>query len=70
MSEWNCNIGIKGRVVRGIIGLILLALGVYLLVKQDRAFVGTGLCTLGGFAVFEAIVGWCALRAMGVRFPF
>lgn len=70
MSEWSCNIEIKGRVIRGIIGLILLALGIYLLVKLDQAFLGTGLCTLGAFAVFEAIKGWCALRAMGIRLPF
>ena len=69
MSEWTCNIGIRGRVFRGILGLLLVGLGLYLILKADQAFWGTGLCTLGAFAIFEAIKGWCALRAMGIRLP-
>lgn len=70
MSEWSCNIGIRGRVIRGILGLLLIALGLYLILQKDEAFWGTGFCTFGAFAVFEAIKGWCALRAMGIRLPF
>ncbi len=28
-----------------------------------------GLLLLGGFTVFEAKSGWCALRAMGIKTP-
>jgi hypothetical protein len=48
----------------------MLATGLYLILKTDHAFWGCGLCTLGAFGIFEAIVGWCALRAMGVKSPF
>lgn len=70
MSEWTCNIGLRGRLFRGALGLLTLGAGIYLLLAVDAAFWGSGLCAFGGFAVFEAIVGWCAIRAMGIRLPF
>ncbi len=70
MSAWTCNIGVFGRVIRGTIGLAAGATGVYLLMTSDYDFLATGLCTLGGFAVFEGVVGWCAIKAMGINTPF
>ena len=70
MANWSCNIDTRGRVIRGLAGLIALAGGIYLLIATDSAFWSTGLCTLGAFALFEAVKGWCALRALGVRLPF
>jgi hypothetical protein len=70
MKKWTCNIGFGGRIFRGVLGAAMLATGLYLILKTDHAFWGCGLCTLGAFGIFEAIVGWCALRAMGVKSPF
>ncbi|MAB76643.1 MAG: hypothetical protein CMO47_09330 [Verrucomicrobiales bacterium] len=70
MASWKCNINPRGRILRGLLGLTTLAGGIYLLLKTDSAFWSTGLCTLGAFAIFEGIKGWCALRAMGVKLPF
>lgn len=69
MSSWSCNIEKKGRILRGVMGTLALAGGVYLLLTSDQDFWATGLMTLGGFAVFEAIKGWCAIRALGFRTP-
>lgn len=70
MAAWKCNIDIRGRILRGLVGLTALTGGIYLLLKTDSAFWSTGLCTLGAFAVFEGVKGWCALRAMGIKLPF
>ncbi|MCG8599256.1 MAG: DUF2892 domain-containing protein [Verrucomicrobiales bacterium] len=70
MKNWTCNIGVSGRVFRGLMGAALLAAGLYLVLKTNSAFWGTGLCTIGCFAIFEAIFGWCALKAAGFKLPF
>jgi len=48
----------------------MLACGVYLFGWTEHAFWGFGAIASGAFAVFEAIKGWCAIRAMGIRTPF
>ncbi len=70
-----CNIDARGKAVRLRIALVLLALGVAALVWA----LGSGgsaqwtaavvLLTAGGFTLFEARAGWCALRAVGVKTP-
>ncbi|MEM9017346.1 MAG: DUF2892 domain-containing protein [Verrucomicrobiota bacterium] len=70
MADWKCNIGRSGRIIRGVIGLIAVAAGVYLLVWRDEAFWSTGLIAIGLFGIFEAVKGWCALRAVGFKTPF
>jgi len=70
MDTWSCNIDSRGRIIRALVGIVVLASGVYLLIGTDSAFWSTGLCTLGAFALFEAVKGWCALRALGVKLPF
>lgn len=68
--NWSCNIGRTGRVVRGTIGLACLGIGIWLLLTDRAAFWATGLCAIGAFAIFEALKGWCAIRAIGMRTPF
>jgi len=68
--EWQCNIDRRGRLVRGILGVLMLACGVYLFGWTEHAFWGFGAIASGAFAVFEAIKGWCAIRAMGIKTPF
>jgi Inner membrane protein YgaP-like, transmembrane domain len=59
------NIDNKGRLVRGLVALALLvgagfgfALSVWL---------GIVLLASGVFVAFEALRGWCALRACGIK---
>ncbi len=71
-----CNIDSRGKRARLIYGLVLVVLGLVLLftwalpagtvwswVVVVSCFVG------GGFALFEARAGWCAVRAMGFKTP-
>ena len=59
------NIGNTGRLVRGIgaVGLFTgagFAFGVSI-------WLGVVLVAAGGFVLFEALRGWCALRACGIK---
>ena len=62
------NILVKGRVVRGLVGAGLVLGGVAALTTSWCAalllFAG------GGFVIFEALRGWCVLRACGVKTRF
>ena len=72
-----CNIDSKGKAVRLRMGLIGLALAAVvavvsgLVVRSPVSWAGwamAGVLTLvGGFSIFEARAGWCALRALGFR---
>lgn len=70
-----CNIDGHGRSVRLAAGLAALAAGFILIIYARRGIfddawawpIGILLVIVGGFAMFEGYVGWCALRAMGIR---
>jgi hypothetical protein len=71
-----CNIDEKGRAVRrngGIIcgasGIIMIGLGLWGLYPTALLIAGVSLIVAGGFQLFEASKGWCALRAMGIKTP-
>jgi hypothetical protein len=59
------NIGTTGRLVRATLGIAILiaAFLVPSLPIWVRAM--TGVC--GGFVLFEAVRGWCLLRACGLK---
>ncbi len=59
------NIETKGRVVRGLAALVLLLTAIVSF--QLSIFLGVILLVLGLFVLFEALRGWCALRACGVK---
>lgn len=59
------NIGPAGRIVRGSMGLALLAGAV--LSFQHSVWLAVGLAIAGVFGLFEALRGWCLLRACGVK---
>jgi hypothetical protein len=70
-----CNIDARGKAHRLRAALVLLVLG---LVALGWALASGGsaqwtaavvLLTAGGFTLFEARAGWCALRAMGIKTP-
>ena len=72
-----CNIDAKGKAVRLLSGIVFILIGFFGLVAQYFELINLPLSTLGGmamilgggFAVFEARAGWCALRAMGIKTP-
>jgi len=59
------NIGRRGRIVRGLGGLALL-LGAYLCHPVGLSGTLTG---AGMFLLFEALLGWCVLRACRIKTP-
>jgi hypothetical protein len=71
-----CNIDGKGRAARLIYGALVLAAGAAaaLLWAWPAGtvwawVVAVGLMLAGVFAIFEARVGWCVVRAMGFKTP-
>ena len=59
------NIDNKGRLIRGFVALALLvaaALGFKVSVWLSVALLASGV-----FVAFEALRGWCALRACGIK---
>lgn len=59
------NIDNRGRLVRGIIGGLLLLGG--LVAAFTIWWLGLVLLASAAFALFEAVRGWCGLRACGIR---
>jgi uncharacterized membrane protein HdeD (DUF308 family) len=69
-----CNIDQSGRRVRLINGIVLVAIGLAIIAfwaaRNDSVWpwVLAALAIIsGGFSIFEARKGWCALRAMGIK---
>lgn len=59
------NISNQGRLVRG-----LMALGFFIgaaFAFSHQFWLGVLLAVSGGFVLFEALRGWCALRACGIK---
>ena len=59
------NIDNKGRLVRGLGALALLVGAGFGFTVSP--WLGVALLTSGVFVAFEALRGWCALRACGIR---
>jgi hypothetical protein len=64
-SRFASNIGTKGRWVRGLAAVALLAAAGFGFTVS--LWLGVGLLALGAFVLFEALRGWCALRACGIK---
>ena len=58
------NIGTGGRVVRLIIALLLIGAGVFAPIPNIARVI---IFISAGFVLFEALRGWCFLRACGIR---
>ena len=71
-----CNIDRRGRVVRSIMGIVLLGIAAIWYPSTPAGasvwlYAAQGLLALsGGFTIFEGLAGWCAIRAMGIKTPF
>jgi hypothetical protein len=59
------NIGPAGRIVRGLMGLALLG-GAFLSFQQS-VWLALLLAAAGVFGLFEALRGWCLMRACGIK---
>ncbi len=59
------NISRGGRVLRALFGLALL--GAAVLAASRSTSMGIAFAVAGAFALYEALRGWCMLRACGIK---
>ena len=59
------NIKRNGRIARGVIGTVFLITGL-ILVGGNR-WLGLFFVLAGLFAIYEALRGWCLIRACGIK---
>jgi hypothetical protein len=72
-----CNIDAKGRRARLIFGLVLLGialiyatLSLVLGFSSGTTWLLAGILAIGGvFNILQARLGWCVVRAMGIKTP-
>ena len=64
-SFFRPNIDSRGRWLRAIVGSLLAVGG--LLAGVHVLWLGMVLILSGGFVLFEAVRGWCVMRACGIR---
>jgi hypothetical protein len=62
------NIDSRGRLVRGILGGLLVIGGI--VVCAFHVWAAVALIISGGFCLFEAVRGWCVMRACGIKTKF
>jgi hypothetical protein len=60
------NIGVQGRVARGICGLATVSAAWFF---REHSASGLALALGGLFMLFEAFRGWCVARACGLKTP-
>jgi hypothetical protein len=59
------NLERRGRLVRGVGGIVFVAGGAAL--RSRNVPVAVILIISGGFMLFEAVRGWCVMRACGIK---
>ena len=64
-SFWKRNIDYRGRRARGVLGGISLIAGIIL--ADYKLWPCLVLVGFGLFGIFEALRGWCLMRACGIR---
>jgi hypothetical protein len=62
------NIDWRGRLVRGLGGLALLGGAVFC--RANWPWLALGLAMVGVFGLFQALRGWCLMRACGFKTRF
>lgn len=74
---FTCNIDQRGKTIRLVMGVLLetvgLLLGVLWFMSIGPSWLvwpAAAIWISGMFVIFEAVVGWCAVRAMGMKTPF
>ena len=63
--QFSPNIDNKGRLLRGTIALLLFIGAGFGFAAA--LWLGLALAASGAFVLFEALRGWCALRACGIK---
>ncbi len=59
------NIDSRGRIIRGALGGLLVIGGVA--VCGYNVWAAVAVILSGGFCLFEAVRGWCVMRACGIK---
>jgi len=59
------NITRRGRLFRGACGLAMIVAG--LIAFRSVRWLGVVLILAAGFTLFEAVRGWCVMRACGIK---
>jgi hypothetical protein len=67
MKFFDRNIGKHGRLIRATVAVALLAAGLFISVPN---WLRLGLIVAAVFVLFEAVRGWCFLRACGIKTKF
>lgn len=65
MKFFSSNIGRGGRILRAVLGVALVIAG--LAMAWYAPWVCVALAAAGVFALFEALRGWCLMRACGIK---
>lgn len=75
-SMFTCNIDQRGKTFRLVMGALLESVGMLLgalwyleLAPSWTIWPALAVWVSGLFVIFEAVVGWCAVRAMGLKTP-
>jgi hypothetical protein len=63
------NLDYRGRMARGVIGALCLIAGI-IVAGDVEWWIGLIFVAAGLFALFEAIRGWCLVRACGIKTKF
>jgi hypothetical protein len=73
---FTCNIDQRGKMVRIAGGAVLETIGLLLgvlwfldILPSWTIYPAAGTWIAGMFVIFEGVVGWCAVRAMGFKTP-
>lgn len=59
------NLSFRGRLVRGVAGTLTLIAGI--IMADFELWICLLLVGLGLFTLFEAVRGWCIMRACGIK---
>jgi uncharacterized membrane protein len=69
-----CNIDGRGKRARLISGIVMLIVALAVAATwawPERSVVGWGIAVIlllaGAFAIFQSVIGWCAMRALGFK---
>ena len=60
------NLKRTGRIARGVIGTLCLIAGIILTTSYEL-WLGLIFVIAGLFAIYEALSGWCLVRACGIK---
>lgn len=61
------NLGTRGRFVRGFAALLFLAAAFYVRETSGSGWGALALAAVAGGLAFQALSGWCLLRACGFK---